>query len=111
MTAATATKAFYAKTTLTQYGNTFEAITDYHATPNTFNELEAVEHFVRCIEDGCFEDVSGEDASINLNGLNAYAYVSALIFNEDGCKANGHEWELYTNFQESDPENWVNPLS
>ena len=111
MTTATPTRAFYAKTTLVQYGNTFEAITDYHASTNAFTELEAVAHLARCIEEGCFEDVTGEGARIDLKGLNAHAYASALVFNEDACKQNGHEWELYTNFQESDPDNWENPLS
>lgn len=112
MTIATPTKAFYAKTTLIQYGTTFEAMNDFvGAVPGSPTNEETLQHLVTCIEDGCFEDVSGEGARINLNGLNAYAYASALIFNEEACKGDGHEWEVYTNFQESDQDNWENPLS
>ena len=105
------TKAYYAKTTIQQYGNTFEAMTDFQcAVAGSPSEEETINHLVCCIEDQCFEDVSG-DASLDLKGLSPYAYASALVLNEDACKGNGHQWVIYTNFQESDQDNWENPLS
>ena len=111
MTTASATTAFYAKTTLIQYGNTFEALTDFQcAVAGSPTNEETLNHLVACMEDQCFEDVSG-DATLDLKGLNAYAYASALVLNEEACKGNGHEFEIYTNFQEADADNWENPLS
>ena len=111
MTTASATTAFYAKTTLIQYGNTFEALTDFQcAVAGSPTNEETLNHLVACMEDQCFEDVSG-DATLDLKGLTPYAYASALVLNEDACKGNGHEFEVYTNFQKADADNWENPLS
>jgi hypothetical protein len=107
MTTATPTTAtaYYAKTTITQNGKEFisshDFVCDVAGSPT---EEETIQHLTEGLVEGLFEN---GDELINLNGLSPLLFASVLVLNEKG---NGNEWEIYTNFQEADQDNWENPL-
>ena len=109
MTTQAPIKAYYAKATIIQNGEAFISSHDFVcAVAGSPTEAESIQHLTEGLVEGLFEN--GEEL-INLNGLTPFQFVSALVINEEACKANGTEWEIYTNYQEADADNWNNPLS
>ena len=103
MTNATATKTFYAKVEFIQNDITFFADNNLNlADPSAPTDEETIQHLADAL-DACYDDAD-EGNTLDLNGMTPEQFATELVRNEEGMKAQGTEWSIYTKFQEVSAE-------
>ena len=112
MTTQTSTKAYYSRLTLTQDGVVFKSIHDLNVeVAGKPTEAETIAYLTDGL-DGCLEDDADEGNTVDLKGMSPVELAEKLVKQEQFCVDElGVEWEIYTNYQEADADNWNNPLS
>ena len=111
-TTTTSTTAYYARLTLTQDGVVFRSTHDLNVeVAGKPSEEETIAYLTDGL-DGCLEDDADEGNVIDLKGMTHSELAEKLVKEEKLCVDElGIKWELYTNYQEANSDNWNNPLS
>lgn len=104
--------AFYCRLTLNQDGVVFRSSHDLTIAVKGHPTEEETIAYITDGLDGCLEDDADEGNTIDLKGMTPVEFATKLVNDEKfSIDELGTEWEIYTNFQEADADNWNNPLS
>ena len=106
---ATAIKTFYATTRIFQGDSEFVCSWDFSGEADL---VSAINHLTCLLEEAsdAFQEQYEEGEEINLHGMSAREFATFLVTEELIAEVDCETtWEISTNFQEVDADNWEHP--